>query len=79
LVTGRRPIPSAPGPSGPDDREFAQRLSFSLDFWWLYLVYLGVLRPASGLAIAGALASVAAVSAYVLWVDVSREASPASS
>jgi len=72
FMIGRQPIPAAPVPSGPEDREFAQRFSFSLDFWWLYLVYLGVLRPVSGLVIAGAFVSVAAASACALWAEASR-------
>jgi hypothetical protein len=73
FMIGRQPIPATPVPSGTEDREFAQRFSFSLDFWWLYLVYLGVLRPVSGLVIAGTLVSVAAAGACALWVEASRQ------
>ncbi|PYR72516.1 MAG: hypothetical protein DMF86_23325 [Acidobacteria bacterium] len=58
-LTGRRPMPDAPAIGDRDDRGFAQRFSFSLDFWWLYLVYLRVLRASTALILAGALALVA--------------------
>jgi hypothetical protein len=38
-VTGQEPPPA---PS-PDARALSDRLSFSLNFWWLYLYYLGML------------------------------------
>jgi hypothetical protein len=40
LVRGERP-PGIHQAVGEDDRDFGQRLAFSLDFWWLYLYYLG--------------------------------------
>jgi len=40
LVRGERPAGIRQA-VGDDDRDFGQRLSFSLDFWWLYLYYLG--------------------------------------
>ena len=40
-VTGLAPVPAiAPG-ANDADRGFAQQFAFSLDFWWLYLFYLG--------------------------------------
>jgi hypothetical protein len=42
LVHGDRPAGITQ--TGKDeDREFGQRLAFSLDFWWMYLFYLGVI------------------------------------
>lgn len=38
LATGERP-PVKPAPAGAQD--FSQQLAFSLDFWWIYLFYLG--------------------------------------
>jgi hypothetical protein len=32
------------------DRDFAQQLGFSLDFWWLYLFYLGAIPAAAAVA-----------------------------
>jgi hypothetical protein len=43
------------------DRDFAQRLGFSLDMWWLYLFYLGVISAAAALAAAIVPLSLAAV------------------
>ncbi len=37
------------------DRDFSQQFSFSLDFWWLYLHYLGVLSTPAALGIATSL------------------------
>jgi hypothetical protein len=42
LVTATRPQAVVEGGAEPD-AGFAQRYSFSLDFWWLYLYYFGVL------------------------------------
>jgi len=42
-LLGRAPIPSIGGPAGAEDRGFSQQFAFSLDFWWLYLFYMGVL------------------------------------
>jgi hypothetical protein len=56
LAGNSRPQPSAPG-------SLADRLSYSLNFWWLYLYYLGALSRAA--AIAAAL--VPAVAGATLW------------
>ena len=40
-----QPLPSLPQFSDETDRDFSQQFAFSLDFWWLYLVYLGALPP----------------------------------
>jgi hypothetical protein len=61
-VTGTRPRPRVRPTSTTGDRDFAQRLSFSFDFWWLYLVYLGALSPIAALAIAVTLCAIATVS-----------------
>jgi hypothetical protein len=46
-VTGRAEPPAVTEPAGADDRSFSQQFAFSLDLWWLYLFYMGVLpRPA---------------------------------
>jgi hypothetical protein len=42
-VMGYRARPPLAKPAGADDRGFSQQFAFSLDFWWLYLFYLGVL------------------------------------
>jgi hypothetical protein len=33
-------------------RDFAQQFAFSLDFWWLYLVYLDILTPTTAVSLA---------------------------
>jgi hypothetical protein len=44
-------------------RDFSQQFSFSLDFWWLYLFYLGALPAWAALGAAGVLMLGAVVSA----------------
>lgn len=54
-LAGREPLPITAAPVANDDRDFAQRFSFSVDFWWAYLVYLGVLPRGLALVVALAL------------------------
>ncbi len=56
----RPPLPD----TAADDGAFAQRLAFSLDFWWLYLYYLAVV-PAWGAILLGVLPLLAAAVALV--------------
>jgi hypothetical protein len=42
-VLGQERPPDIRAAAGDDDRSFSQQLAFSLDFWWLYLFYLGAL------------------------------------
>jgi len=58
-VAGIESPPHVPAPAGPDDRGFSQQLSFSLDWWWLYLFYLGVVPR---------LALPAIVAAALIWI-----------
>jgi hypothetical protein len=58
-VTGLSPVPRIARPSSGDDRTFSQQFAFSLDFWWLYLFYLGLL-PRAGVGIA--------IAALAVWV-----------
>jgi len=53
LVRGVRPVIAARPASADEDHEFSQRFAFSLDFWWLYLYYLGVI-PGWAAVVAGA-------------------------
>ena len=46
-LVGPRPA-ERHGPEGVEDHGFSQQFVFSLDFWWLYLFYLGLLRGPSG-------------------------------
>jgi len=57
LVGAATPPPVEPK-SDQSDRDFSQRFAFSLDFWWLYLFYAGVISKAAALAVAGVLAAV---------------------
>ena len=34
-----------------DDRDFSRQFDFSLDFWWLYLYYFGVISAPVALAL----------------------------
>jgi hypothetical protein len=58
-VAGLRPVPRISRPGSDADRDFSQQFAFSLDFWWLYLFYLGLL-PRAGVA--------AAMAAFAVWV-----------
>ena len=58
-ATGLQPVPRIARPAGATDRTFSQQFAFSLDFWWLYLFYLGLL-PRAGVGIA--------IAAFVVWI-----------
>ena len=66
-LTGREPLPRVTTTSGTGDRDFAQQFSFSLDLWWLYLVYLGALTTRTAMAIAAALGVTAAACGAMAW------------
>lgn len=52
-LTGARPVPVV-RPAARESRDFSDQFAFSLDFWWLYLFYLGAVRApvAVGLGLA---------------------------
>ena len=56
-LIGAATPPSVEPKSDQSDRDFSQRFAFSLDFWWLYLFYAGVLSKAAALAVAAVLAA----------------------
>jgi hypothetical protein len=64
-VTGLEPRPR--GDHGTDDGSLAARVSFSLDFWWLYAWYLGLISRATALAAAGLLAAGSAACLATGW------------
>jgi hypothetical protein len=65
-LTGRAPLPAVDtGESA--SREFGQQFSFSVDFWWAYLVYMRVIRARDGLIIAGVLLGTAVGAAALAW------------
>ena len=49
------------------DRDFSQRLAFSLDFWWLYLHYLGALSAPMTIAAGLILIALGILLAWALW------------
>jgi hypothetical protein len=57
-VTGRLP---APRPTAAPSGSLSSRLAFSLNFWWLYLFYLGVLSRMTLVIVVATLISGAAV------------------
>ncbi len=54
-LTGRATPPSAETTGDESNRDFSQQFAFSLDFWWLYLFYLGALPRWAALAAPAAL------------------------
>ena len=66
FLAGTRPLPATPAAAG-GDRTFAQQLSFSLDFWWAYLVYLRVLPAPLAVTVACILFSVTLGCAWLAW------------
>ncbi|HET9369113.1 MAG TPA: hypothetical protein VFO19_02655 [Vicinamibacterales bacterium] len=67
-VTGRRTPPRTMTTASEADRGFSQQFAFSLDFWWLYLYYLGALNRLWMLAIVSSLAAGIAVAAHAVRV-----------
>ncbi len=50
-LAGRATPPPVTRAAPEQDRDFAQQFAFSLDFWWLYLFYLGALPAAAAVAV----------------------------
>jgi hypothetical protein len=67
-VTGRRTPPRTMATASATERGFSQQFAFSLDFWWLYLYYLGALPRLWMLAIVTSLAAAIAVAAHAVRV-----------
>jgi len=55
--------------------DLSTALSFSLDFWWLYLAYVGIIDRLTALVVALALAASAAAALRMAWVTASRASS----
>jgi dolichyl-phosphate-mannose-protein mannosyltransferase len=66
-LIGRASPPEVATTATADNRDFAQQLSFSLDFWWVYLVYLRALSIGKALTIATVLAIVSMACAAGAW------------
>ncbi|MCC7007873.1 MAG: hypothetical protein IT184_03580 [Acidobacteria bacterium] len=61
-LTGRETPPPVVGPRDDEDRSFSRQFAFSLDFWWMYLYYLGAIPRGAVAAIAAAfLAAILAI------------------
>jgi hypothetical protein len=82
-LTGAAEPPAVGAAGDESNRDFAQQFGFSLDFWWLYLFYMGALprwaalaAPAALLAAAWALAR--RVRASVAQASAARNFSSAS-
>jgi Dolichyl-phosphate-mannose-protein mannosyltransferase len=71
VLSGADPVP-ARRITEPDDRDFSQQFVFSLDFWWVYLCYMGVIPRAMAVGIGLGLMAAAAGLAWMLDVHGSR-------
>jgi hypothetical protein len=71
---GLREPPRVTSTPAAGDRDFAQQFSFSLDFWWLYLVYLGAIGPAAAIAVAVTFLAVALGLSRAAWTRVCTSA-----
>ena len=65
---GRRTPPRTMATAAADERGFSQQFAFSLDFWWLYLYYLGALPRLWLLAIVTTLAAAIAITGRAVRV-----------
>lgn len=64
-------------PPQGEARDFSEQFAFSLDFWWLYLFYLGAVSAPVALSLGGSCLAVAAFFALRLW-KACRQPGPAS-
>jgi len=76
LAHGIRPAAVVQPPESDEDREFSQRFAFSLDFWWLYLFYLGAI-PAWAAVVLGAMPLLIAWALIRRAFDIARAGRPA--
>jgi hypothetical protein len=68
LLTGDRPSVKA---GGSTTRDFSDQFAFSLDFWWMYLFYLGALPAALAVACGAIWALSTALIGRQLWRSAS--------
>jgi hypothetical protein len=71
-LAGVEPRPSISGRRDPDDRTFSQQFVFSLDFWWIYLFYLGIWSGASAVAAGALLLLCSVLMARAVWMRAPR-------
>jgi hypothetical protein len=69
-VAGRRSPPVVARTASQDDRSFSQQFSFSLDFWWLYLFYMGKLPRLAVFCVALTCAAIAGMLAVQLAHEI---------
>ena len=75
-LAGLETPPAVAGRSDSADRTFSQQFAFGLDFWWIYLFYLGVWSGPAAAAAAAALLLCWVVLARAAWVRASRPSTP---
>ncbi len=66
-LTGRALPPEAARTARDGDRDFSQQFAFSLDFWWMYAFYLGLVPAWLALVAGGALGVTAAALGTSAW------------
>ena len=71
VLAGAEPVPASRA-SREADRDFSQQFVFSLDFWWLYLYYMGVMSRGMSMTIGLTWLAAAVVLGRSLYVSASR-------
>jgi hypothetical protein len=71
-LAGVEPRPSISERREPGDRTFSQQFAFSLDFWWIYLFYLGVWSGPCAIAAGALLLLSILLLARAVWALASR-------
>jgi len=79
-LTGREAPPAVARTAREGDRDFSQQFAFSLDFWWLYAFYLGLVPAWLAILTGGAFGAAALALGAAAWRRVvcldRREACP---
>jgi hypothetical protein len=70
-LAGVEPPPAISGRRDPGDRTFSQQFAFSLDFWWIYLFYLGFWSGRSAAAAGSLLLLCSLLLARAAWLRAS--------
>jgi len=71
-LTGAEPRPRIAERTGPADRAYSQQFAFSLDFWWIYLFYLGVWSGPSAAAMGAVLLLCFVLLLRAVWARASH-------
>jgi hypothetical protein len=66
-LTGRAAPPAVARTARDGDRDFSQQFAFSLDFWWLYAFYLGLVPAWLALVAGGTFAATALALGLSAW------------